>query len=420
MRSMITMTARIRLGATALAIVLVACGGSSSPPHGTSRPSSGTGEPTAEPAGSLAGGDPARVSLRLEPVVDGLDAPLFATGAGDGSGRLFVLEQAGRIRIVDGGRLVDRPFLDIVDRVASGGERGLLGLAFAPGYGSAGENCFYVDYTDRDGNTVVAEFRAAADATAADPSSERALLHVDQPYPNHNGGMLAFGPDGMLYVGLGDGGSGGDPLGNGQRLDTLLAKILRIDPRHASGTSAYAIPSDNPFVDRTDARPEIWAYGLRNPWRFSFDRGSHDLWIGDVGQGAWEEIDRARAGAGGGIDYGWNRMEGRHCYAPSSDCDQSGLTLPIAEYGHDQGCSVTGGYVARGPSAGPLGGVYLFGDYCSGRVWGLDAAGPDDQNPTLLIDGGRRISSFGEDDAGDLFATDIGSGTLVRVVATGR
>ncbi|HEY6058635.1 MAG TPA: PQQ-dependent sugar dehydrogenase, partial [Candidatus Limnocylindrales bacterium] len=256
-------------------------------------------------------GDLARLRLTLEPVVNGLQSPIGIVNAGDGSGRLFVIEQAGRIRVVRDGALVDEPFLDIADRVASGGERGLLGLAFHPSFPS--DPRLFVDYTDRDGNTVVSSFTVSGGATErADPASERVLLHVDQPFPNHNGGDVVFGPDGFLYITLGDGGSGGDPQGNGQRKDTLLGKILRIDVNATTGSRPYAIPPDNPFADG-GGEPEIWAYGLRNPWRISFDRATGDLWIGDVGQGAWEEIDRERAGSPGGSNYGWNVMEGNHC-----------------------------------------------------------------------------------------------------------
>ena len=425
---------RILVGLLVPALVAGACGstGSPSPPSSGSggvvssvpsaTGSSGAGHSPAASPSVGAGGDPTRVALRLDPVVSGLRAPLFATGAGDGSGRIFVLEQAGRIRIVRAGRLVDRPFLDIRNRVASGGERGLLGLAFAPGF-AAGPRAgrFYVDYTNLAGNTVIAEYRVdGSDPDVADPASERILLTIGQPFANHNGGMLAFGPDGMLYVGMGDGGSGGDPMGNGQRLDTLLGKLLRIDPSTASNGRPYAIPAGNPFVGHAGAAPEIWAYGLRNPWRFSFDAVSGDLWIGDVGQSRWEEIDHAPAGTGAGANYGWNRMEGRHCFQPASGCDQRGLVLPVAEYGHDQGCAVIGGYVARAADAGALAGVYLLADECSGRIWGLDSAGRAPQRPILLADTTRAISSFGQDDARELYLTDIATGQLLRVTGAPR
>jgi Glucose / Sorbosone dehydrogenase len=362
--------------------------------------------------------DPGRLSIRLEPVVDGLRAPLAVVNAGDGSGRLFVVEQAGRIRIVRDGALVEAPFLDIQSLISSGGERGLLGLAFAPGYPT--DPRFYVDYTDTSGNTVISSFTVpAATPDQADPDSERILLQVDQPFPNHNGGALAFGPDGDLYIGMGDGGSGGDPLGNGQSLTTLLGKILRIRPG-GPGVSGptYTVPPDNPFVNDASARSEIFAYGLRNPWRLSFDRASGDLWIGDVGQDAWEEVDRWPAGAGwtSGPDFGWNVMEGRHCYKPVADCSRTGLVEPVAEYGHGQGCAIVGGYVGRNRDEPALYGGYVFGDDCSGNIWAVDAANPEAQPPVLLVDSGHMISSFGEDEAGRLYLTDLSSGELLRIV----
>ncbi len=334
--------------------------------------------------------------------------------AGDGSGRLFVVEQGGRIRIVRDGTLVDRPFLDIGGRITSGGERGLLGLAFHPDFPT--DPRFFVDYTDRNGNTVVSSFRVSAgDPDVADADSESIILHVDQPFANHNGGGLGFGPDGDLYIALGDGGSGGDPQGNGQRLDTLLAKILRIDVDGGSASGApYAIPADNPFATTAGARPEIWLYGLRNPWRFRFDRRTGDLWIGDVGQDAWEEIDVARRGVGG-LDFGWNRMEGFHCYSPPTGCDETGLTPPVAEYGHDQGCAVIGGVVVRHPADGSLDGGYLFGDDCSDHLWVIDPAGDGRREPVLLTDMGTSVSSIGEAEDGSVYATSLGNGELLRI-----
>ena len=294
-------------------------------PAGVATPSAtGTGAATASAPASLG---PAP-QLETQVVADGLSSPVDVADPGDGTDRRFVVEQSGRIRIVDRTGLLARPFLDIGAEVRSGGEQGLLGLAFHPGYPT--DPRFYVDYTDLAGNTVVSEFRTdPTDPGVADPASERPLLHVDQPFANHNGGAVVFGPDGMLYVALGDGGSGGDPLGNGQRTDTLLGKILRIDVEGATaGTDLrYRIPPDNPFAGVADASPEIWQTGLRNPWRIRFDPATGDLWIGDVGQGDWEEIDVARAGVGG-LNFGWNRMEGFHCYQPSQGCDQNGLTLP--------------------------------------------------------------------------------------------
>lgn len=363
-----------------------------------------------------------RVSLGLEKVAGGFAAPLFVTGDGTGSGRLYVVEQGGRIRLIEpGGRVASRPFLDISERITSGGERGLLGLAFHPSYASNG--LFYVDYTDRDGNTVVSEMRRSADSPdRADATSQRVLLHIDQPYPNHNGGMLAFGLDGFLYVGMGDGGSSGDPQNRAQSLGTLLGKILRIDVDERDGGLPYAVPPTNPFVDRPGARPEIWASGVRNPWRFSFDATTGDLWVGDVGQDRWEEVDRltATTGGGRGTDLGWRLMEGRACYDPTTGCPTAGLTMPMAVYGHDVGCAITGGYVYRGSRSPALDGTYLFSDYCSGRIWGLDAAGPDVQDPVLLLESGGSIASFGQGDDRELYVADIAQGSIFRVVATAR
>jgi len=384
-------------------------------PSSPAAPSPSPGaSPAEEPSAVPARFDPERVRLALRPVAGGLEAPLLATHAGDGSGRLFVLEQVGRIRIVQDGELRPEPFLDVSDRLVAGGEQGLLGLAFHPAFATNGR--FFVNYTDANGDTVVAEYGLDAGETdRADPDSERVLLRIDQPFANHNGGNLAFGPDGFLYVGAGDGGSAGDPMGNGQGLDTLLGKILRIDVDGRSGGRPYAIPPDNPFVGREGARPEIWALGLRNPWRFSFDRGTGDLWIGDVGQASFEEIDTAPAGEPG-VNYGWNTMEGRACFAPETGCDESGLALPVAVYGHDAGCSVTGGFVYRGARWPDLVGAYLFSDYCSGTIWALDAEHPN-AGPTVLLETGRAISSFGEDEAGELCVTDLAGGELLRVVA---
>jgi glucose/arabinose dehydrogenase len=346
--------------------------------------------------------------------VGGLKDPVEVANAGDGSGRLFVVEQAGKIRVVRDGALVTHPFLDIASRINSGGERGLLGLAFHPDYPT--DPRFFVDYTDLDGNTVVSSFRVRADdPDVADPDSESILVHQKQPFANHNGGGLGFGPDGDLYIAFGDGGSGGDPQGNGQRLDTLLAKILRIDVDSGSADGApYGIPADNPFVSTAGARPEIWLYGLRNPWRFRFDRATGDLWIGDVGQNAWEEVDVARKGVSG-LDFGWNRTEGFHCYSPPKGCDERGLTPPVTEYGHDQGCAVIGGVVVRHPPDGSLDGGYLFGDACSDRLWVIDPTSNAPQTPILAARLGRTLSSIGEAEDGTVYATSLHKGELLRL-----
>ena len=378
---------------------------------------SGASSP-AESAGSAASGsfDPSGVSVNVAVAVSGFESPVDVTNAGDGSGRLFVIEQAGRIRLVKDGTLVERPFLDISARIASGGERGLLGLSFHPDYPT--DPRFFVDYTDRDGNTVVSQFTVdGSEPDLGDPGSEVVLMHIAQPFANHNGGAVVFWPDGMLYIATGDGGSGGDPQGNGQRLDTYLGKILRIDVDVAPGSStAYQVPADNPFTTTAGAKPEIWSYGLRNPWRIRFDGETGDLWIGDVGQNAWEEIDVARAGQKG-LDYGWNIMEATHCFDPSSGCDPTGLTLPVAEYDHSLGCAVIGGVVVRDPTQGSLNGGYLFGDACSDNLWLMDPAGDQLRQAALVATMGRTLSSIGESEDGSVYATSLGSGELLRISA---
>lgn len=414
-------------------VLLAACGSTT----GTGQPAATTTGPRESPSANAAetpaasetvaataslgptAFDPTGVSLDVQVVVDGLTSPVDVASANDGTGRLFVVEQPGRIRLVKDGGLVTRPFLDIREKIASGGERGLLGLAFHPDFPA--DPRLFVHYTDGNGDTVLSEFTVdPANADVADPGSERILLQIDQPFANHNGGAVAFGLDGMLYVAMGDGGSGGDPQGNGQRLDTLLAKILRIDVDGQPGSgSAYRIPDDNPFLDNPDAMPEIWLLGLRNPWRIRFDGETGNLWIGDVGQGAWEEIDVAPAGTGG-LNFGWNVMEGFHCYEPGTGCDQAGLTLPIAEYGHGLGCAVIGGVVVRDPDQPRLNGGYVFADECSGNVWLLD---PSDtttrQEPVLAVGTGRSISAISLDEDGTVLATDLGSGQLLAIAATG-
>ena len=365
---------------------------------------------TAAPASPVPGAPDLRtVRLELAPVATDLDQPLFVTALRDGSGRLYVVLQTGSIAVLDRDRNGQaEPFLDISNRLSAGGERGLLGLAFHPAFGANGR--LFVNYTDRNGDTIIAEFRGSA--TRADPGSERVLLKIDQPFANHNGGWIGFGPDGFLYIATGDGGSGGDPMGNGQRRDTLLGKLLRIDVDRGD---PYAIPSGNPFAGQQGSRAEIWAYGLRNPWRASFDRATGDLFIGDVGQNRLEEIDVQPANKGG-LNYGWNTMEGNSCFR-QDPCDRAGLTLPVLDYGRDQGSTVTGGYVYRGAEFPRLVGAYVFADFGSGAVWGIPAAdalrGP--VQPVKLLDSDANISSFGEDEAGELYATALG-GALYRVV----
>ncbi len=348
-------------------------------------------------------------AVALEPFVDGLEAPVFLTHAGDGSGRLFAVEQPGTIRIIEDGEVRSEPFLDLRERVSFGGERGLLSVAFHPDYADNGR--FFVNYTAAgDGRTVVAEYGVSSDPDVASPQ-ERALLEIDQPFSNHNGGQLQFGPDGFLYIGMGDGGSGGDPRQNGQDPGTLLGALLRID---VDAGDPYAVPADNPFVDRADARDELYAYGLRNPWRFSFDRCDGRLFLADVGQNQWEEVNLVEAGG----NYGWNVMEGTHCFG-RADCDRSGLALPIAEYGHDAqgGRSVTGGYVYRGTDFPGLVGRYLFADFVSGRLWALTESGSD-WTMEQVAQADFLVSAFGQDARGELYVLDHG-GAVYRLAAEG-
>ncbi len=349
------------------------------------------------------------LQIELVPVITaGLDHPLYLTHAGDNSKRLFVVEQGGRIRVLEQGALTPLPFLDITDRVRSGGEQGLLGLAFHPDYRANGR--FFVNYTRRpDGATVIAEYRRGARNVAS--RQERLLLLIPQPYSNHNGGMVAFGPDGLLYLGLGDGGAGGDPHNNGQDPDNLLGKILRIDVDHGD---PYAIPADNPFA-KGGGKPEVYAWGLRNPWRFSFDAATGDLWAADVGQYKWEEVDRVVRGG----NYGWRIMEGMHCFKPAVSCDMTGLVAPVVEYDHAGGrCSITGGYVYRGKAAPRLNGLYLYADYCSGELFGFRPGGkaPVDGNAGLLLKTSMRISSFGVDEEDEVYVINHG-GAVYRVTA---
>ncbi len=357
------------------------------------------------------------VKIGLEPLLSGLDQPLFLTHSGDRSGDIFIVEKAGKILLAKNGKVQSTPFLDITSRVgSSGSEQGLLSVAFHPDYKSNGY--LYVDYTDTNGNTVVARFTAASDRNSADPSSFKKILGFDQPYANHNGGQLVFGPDGMLWIGAGDGGSGGDPHGNGQNTNTLLGKILRIDVDHGD---PYAIPPDNPFANGAGGKPEVWAYGLRNPWRFSFDSKTNDLYIGDVGQSNWEEIDFVSSSLKPGLNFGWNQMEGTHCYPPGSSCDTTGITLPVAEYSHaPNNCSVTGGYVYRGTQFPAIDGVYFFTDYCSGRIWALthDASGTWTQ--TQVADGRAGFSSFGVDGNGEIYVTDLSNGVIYHLTASSK
>ncbi|MBZ5618430.1 MAG: PQQ-dependent sugar dehydrogenase [Acidobacteriia bacterium] len=351
--------------------------------------------------------------IRLVQAATGIGAPTDIQNAGDGSGRLFFVQQNGIVRLFRNGVLSLQPFLDISAKTRANGELGLLGLAFSPRFAQNGR--LYVDYTDLSGNTVIAQYRLSSNPDVADPTSEIALLHIAQPFVNHKGGQIRFGPDGYLYIGMGDGGSAGDPLHNGQSLGTLLGKLLRIDVESDPGH--VRIPPDNPFVNSAGARPEIWAYGLRNPWRFSFDSATNDLWIADVGQDTYEEIDYQPASSHGGENYGWSLMEGMHCYVLG--CNTQGLTLPVVEYSHIVGgCSVTGAFVYRGQVSPGLRGTYLYADYCSGIVWGLSHEGGGWTSRRLTTAAGFNITTFGQDEAGELYVADAASGTIYHVVGS--
>jgi glucose/arabinose dehydrogenase len=355
--------------------------------------------------------------IALGTTISGFNQPVHIANAGDGSGRLFVVEQGGYIRLIKNGTLQSTPFLDIHTKVSCCGERGLLSVAFPSGYAS--KQHFYVDYTDTSGNTVVARYRLVANnPDQADPNSEEVVLTVIQPYANHNGGLVVFNPaDGFMYIGMGDGGSGGDPENRAQDVTTLLGKLLRIDveaPTPTGTPTPYAIPVSNPTIPTPGARREIWAYGLRNPWRFSFDRLTGDLYIGDVGQNTYEEIDFQPASDTGGENYGWRIMEGFHCYNPNP-CSSAGLTLPVIEYAHGTGdCAVTGGLVYRGTTYPCMHGVYFYADYCSGRIWGAKHTGAAFPN-TLLYSAPFSITSFGDDEAGNLWITDYTNGAIAKL-----
>jgi glucose/arabinose dehydrogenase len=349
-------------------------------------------------------------------VAGGFTMPIDIVNAGDGSNRVFVAEQGGSVWILNGGQRIATPFLDIAPLVVCCGERGLLGLAFHPQFRTNGR--LYVDYPRRgDGATVIAEYRVGSDAQRVDPTTARTLLVIPQPFETHNGGALRFGPDGFLYLGMGDGGSGNDPGNRAQDRNELLGKILRIDVDRGT---PYAIPATNPFASGVGGRPEIFAVGVRNPWRFAFDRATGDFYLGDVGQGAWEEIDRLPAGTGAGANLGWRIMEGRHCTGLSgtASCNDPTLVPPIVEYDHGAGnCSVTGGTVYRGPSVPALAGRYVYADYCTGRVW---SAAPDRTGIWRVRDvlgNGSPVSVFGEDERGELYFADYGRGQVRGFVA---
>ncbi|MBI5033000.1 MAG: PQQ-dependent sugar dehydrogenase [Chloroflexi bacterium] len=383
-------------------------------------------------------------TLTLTPISSGLSEPVSITHAGDGSNRIFVVEQTGQIRIIKGNSLVSTPFLNLgstgANRIIVGSEQGLLGLAFPPGYST--KKYFYVYYTNPNFDLVIARYFTTSNPDVADPNSEQIVLSIPHPVnTNHNGGQLQFGPDGYLYIGPGDGGSGGDPNNNAQNLGVLLGKILRInvEPLAVSGVPVvgpfklflplifssgptppltYTIPTSNPFTQTVGARGEIWALGVRNPWRFSFDRTNGNLYIGDVGQGAWEEVDFQPAASTGGENYGWRILEGNHCYPPSQPTctPPSNYVPPVAEYSHSLGCSVTGGYVYRGPSNAAMQGIYFYGDYCSGRIWGLQKDG-NTWVTQQITQTAYTLSTFGENQAGNLFVTDYFAGTIYQITS---
>jgi glucose/arabinose dehydrogenase len=347
----------------------------------------------------------------LQEVVSGLNAPVLLT-APSGDPRLFIVEKAGRVLVVEQSQLLPGPFLDIADFVNAGGERGLLSLAFHPEYLTNG--LFFVYYSDLNGDSRVVQYRVSAnDPYRADPTSGAEVLFVEQPYSNHNGGLITFGPDEMLYIGLGDGGSGGDPDDNGQDKGTLLGSLLRLD---VDGGTPYAIPADNPFVTDPDGRDEIWAYGLRNPWRYSFDFTAGTLYVADVGQRSWEEVNAVPANVGG-QNYGWRLMEGSSCFSPA-DCDPTGLVLPVVEYANgDEGCAVVGGYVYRGAELPSLTGTYFYSDNCSGWIRSFRLVeGTATDLTEWDLEGVGSVLSFGQDGAGELYVLS-GAGSVYKLVA---
>ncbi|HOX19363.1 MAG TPA: PQQ-dependent sugar dehydrogenase [Gemmatimonadales bacterium] len=358
---------------------------------------------------------PGAVSVRLEEVASGLAYPVYLTAAPGDTSRLFVVEKGGTVRVLKHGVLLPTPFIDLSGRVTKGSEQGLLGMAFHPS-----DNRVVLSFTvagpERGGRSRVATFTPGADPDVLDPASEQLVIEVDQPYSNHNGGHVAFGPDGYLYFGLGDGGSGGDPQGHGQDRSDLLGSLLRLDLDHGL---PYTVPASNPFVGQAGVRGELWNWGLRNPWRFSFDRANGNLYIADVGQNEWEEVDVQPAASQGGENYGWAVMEGEHCYG-SATCDKTGLVMPVIEYGHGDGCSITGGYVYRGQAIPELAGTYFYGDYCDGWIRSFVYQGGTATNTSSWpsLDTGQQITSFGEDARGEIYVV-LAGGTIYRI-APGR
>ncbi len=354
------------------------------------------------------GETPGQPALRLVEVASGLQSPVHLT-APAADARLFIVEQPGRIRIVENGQLLATPFLDISPKVSSGGERGLLSVAFHPKYAQNG--FLYVNYTDQAGDTRIERYRVSANRNVADPASASLVLQVRQPYSNHNGGLVVFGPDGMLYIGMGDGGGGGDPEEAGQDPLKLLGKLLRID---VDAAQPYGMPAGNPYAGQSGGRGEIWAMGMRNPWRFSFDHTAKMLYVADVGQNRLEEVNVVPAGQAG-VNYGWDTMEASDCFEPGSGCAREGLTLPVLEYTHDDGCSITGGFVYRGQAIPGLQGHYLYADYCEGWVRSFRFADGQaaDARSYPLPDVGN-ISSFGEDAQRELYLISH-RGTVHRI-----
>jgi glucose/arabinose dehydrogenase len=367
----------------------------------------------------------AAFTLTLTPFKSGFSRPVFLTSPADGSGRMFVVQQGGKIKVINaGGTVLATPLLDITAKVSKGGEQGLLGLAFHPNFATNGK--FYVNYTTLAGDTAITEYRLSPPSSNHVAPTGRRVLTIDQPYANHNGGDIAFGPDGYLYIATGDGGSAGDPGNRAQSLNSLLGKILRINVNGKTSTRGYLIPSSNPYVGKT-GRDEIWSRGLRNPWRFSIDSATGSLWIGDVGQNRYEEVDRtARAGnpvGGKAKNYGWRVLEGRHCYRPSSGCSTTGKTMPLVEYRHDaantsdDNCAVTGGYVYRGSASPALVGQYVFGDYCSGRIWTVSSTATSPATATVRLNTAHLISSFGIGPGKELYMLTL-AGNIYRVGAS--
>jgi hypothetical protein len=358
---------------------------------------------------------PGTVSVRLEEVASGLAYPVYLTAAPGDTSRLFIVEKGGTVRVLKHGVLLPTPFINLSGRVTRGSEQGLLGMAFHPT-----DNRVVLSFTvagpERGGRSRVATFTTGADPDVLDPASEQLVLEVDQPYSNHNGGYVAFGPDGYLYFGLGDGGSGGDPQGHGQDRSDLLGSLLRLDLDHGL---PYTVPASNPFVGQAGMRGELWNWGLRNPWRFSFDRTTGNLYIADVGQNEWEEVHVQPASSRGGENYGWAVMEGEHCYG-SGTCDRAGLVMPVIEYGHGDGCSITGGYVYRGQAIPELAGTYFYGDYCNGwiRSFVYQGGAATASSSWPALDTGQQITSFGEDARGEIYVV-LAGGTIYRI-APGR